>query len=101
MLCVLIRIASMRQFNENTQHTFMLEKLRKAIPIMSPVLTLTSSNYPSLEHVFMVQKVFEPLKSTEYNRSITDDKTYHLHGTPVCTSALAQTLEHQHATGQV
>ena len=53
--------------NENTQHTYMLEKLRD-IPIMPPVLalwlTLISSNYmyPCLEHLFLVPKVFKPLK---------------------------------------
>ena len=29
---------------------------------MALLFTLISSNYPSLEHRFMVQKVFEPLK---------------------------------------
>ena len=51
--------------NENTQHSFMLKKIKK-IPIMRPDLalwlTLISSNYPSLEHIFSVQKMFEPLK---------------------------------------
>ena len=39
---------------------------RKHISTLSPALalglTLTSSNYPSLEHNFIVLKVFEPLK---------------------------------------
>ena len=39
---------------------------RKYIPIMSPDLALwlalISSDYPCLEHIFMVPKVFEPLK---------------------------------------
>ena len=39
---------------------------REDIPIMPPdtalCLTFISSNYPCLEHVFMVPKVFEPLK---------------------------------------
>ena len=51
--------------NENTQHTFMLKKLDN-IPIMPPDLalwlTLISSNYPCLEDIFMVLKVFELLK---------------------------------------
>ena len=51
--------------NENTQHTFMLEKL-KDFPIMPPVLALwlthISANYACLKHIFMVPKVFEPLK---------------------------------------
>ena len=29
---------------------------------LAPWLTLISSNYPCLEHIFMVRKVFEPLK---------------------------------------
>ena len=52
--------------NENTQHTFILKKNRKYIPIMPPDLaqwlTLISSNYPCLEYIFMVPNVFEPLK---------------------------------------
>ena len=51
--------------NENTQKTFML-KYREDISIMPPHLalwlTLISSNYPWLEHIFIVLKVFEPLK---------------------------------------
>ena len=51
--------------NENTTHTFMLKKIEKIIPIMprdlALLLTLISSNYPCLEHIFMVPKVFEPL----------------------------------------
>ena len=41
-----------------TQHTFTVKKNRKVIPIMPPdlalCLTLISSNYPCLEHIFMV-----------------------------------------------
>ena len=51
--------------NENTQNTFMLKKI-KEILIMPPDLallsTITGSNYPCLELIFMVPKVFEPLK---------------------------------------
>ena len=51
--------------NENTQHTSMLYKI-KDILIMPPDLallsTLIGSNYPSLELIFMVPNVFEPLK---------------------------------------
>ena len=51
--------------NENTQHTFMLKKW-KITPILPPDLelwlTLIRSNYPCLEHNFIVPKVFEPLK---------------------------------------
>ena len=51
--------------NENTQHTFMLGN-RKDIPIMALDyalgLALIGSNYPSLEDILMVPKLFEPLK---------------------------------------
>ena len=43
-----------------------VKETRKAIPIMPPGLalwlTLINSNYPCLEHIFMVPEVFEPLK---------------------------------------
>ena len=42
-----------------------LQKLERTIHIMSPLmalsLTLVSSNYPCLEHILMVPKMFEPL----------------------------------------
>ena len=42
-----------------------MKENQKDIPILPPDvglrLTPTSSNYPCLEHVFMVPKVFEPL----------------------------------------
>ena len=61
--------------NENSQHTFMLKKIGKNIPIMPPnlVLWLTpiSSSYPCLEHIFVVPIVFEPLKF--YSSSIHVD----------------------------
>ena len=51
--------------SENTQHTFMLKKI-KDILIKSPDLallsTLIGSNYPCLELIFIAPKVFEPLK---------------------------------------
>ena len=31
-------------------------------PVLALFLTLISSNYPCLEHLFMVPKVFEPFK---------------------------------------
>ena len=44
----------------------MLKQNWKDVPIMRPDmalwLTLISSNYPCLEYIFMVPKVFEPLK---------------------------------------
>ena len=49
----------------NTTYLYIRETHRD-IPIMPPVMalcfTLISSNYPCLEHLFMVPKVFEPLK---------------------------------------
>ena len=45
----------------NTQYTFMLKKIGN-IPDLALELTLISSNYPCLEHIFMVPKVFETLK---------------------------------------
>ena len=52
--------------DENTQHTFMLKKI-KTISILSLLTwrcnrTLIGSNYPCLEQIFMVPKVFEPMK---------------------------------------
>ena len=50
------------------EHTIYLhvEENREDTPIMSPDLellsTLIGSNYPCLELIFMVSKVFEPLK---------------------------------------
>ena len=49
--------------NENTQDTFMFKRIEK-ISLLSLVLwlTLNSSNYPCLKHIFMTPKVFKPLK---------------------------------------
>ena len=50
---------------ENTQYTFMLKKIKEILikpPDLALLLTLTDSNYPCLELIFMVPKVFEPLK---------------------------------------
>ena len=51
--------------NENTQHTFMLSKIKEILiihPDLELLSTLIGSNYPCLELIFMVPKVFEPLK---------------------------------------
>ena len=53
--------------NENTQNTFRFEKIEKMIihimpPNLALWLTLIISNYPYLEHIFMVPKLLEPLK---------------------------------------
>ena len=66
ILCVHIRIASMRRFY--WEHTIYLhvKETQKYIPIMPSDLTLwltlISSNYPCLELISLVPKVFEPLK---------------------------------------
>ena len=66
ILYVLNRIASMRLFYwEHTKYLHVKEN-RENIPIMPPDLalwlTLIRSNYPCLEYIFMVPKMFEPLK---------------------------------------
>ena len=52
-------------FNENTQYTFMLQKIKEILiklPDLALLSTLIGSNYPCLELIFMVPEVFEPLK---------------------------------------
>ena len=55
--------------NEYTQHTIILLKIenisinyRHLLPDLVPCLNLIGSNYPSLEQISMVPKMFEPLK---------------------------------------
>ena len=66
ILCLHIRIASMRRFS--CEHTIYLQvkENRKYIPTvpsdLTQGLTLISTNYPCLELIFMVPKVFKPLK---------------------------------------
>ena len=55
--------------NECTQHNIILLKVknisinyRHLFPDLVPWLNLIDSNYPSLEHIYMVPKIFEPLK---------------------------------------
>ena len=57
MLSALIRGDS----NKDTQRTFMLKKIEK-IPNMLPDL----ANFPCLEHILLVTKLFEPLKVLLY-----------------------------------
>ena len=49
-----------------TQTYLHVKENRKDIPVMPPDLalwlTLINSNYPCLEHIFMVPEVFEPFK---------------------------------------
>ena len=40
VLCILLKSPRWGDSNENTQHTFMLEKLEKTITIMFPVVAL-------------------------------------------------------------
>ena len=65
MLCVLNRIALMRLFYCDQTTYPLVKENRNYIPIiptgLALWLTLISSNYPCLEHCFMVQKVFEPV----------------------------------------
>ena len=49
--------------NENTQYTFMFKKIEKI-----------SLFCPCLEHVFMVQKLFEPLKFDCTKYPLTNDR---------------------------
>ena len=69
MLCVLIRIASLSDSNEYMQHTIILLKIENIslnychlLPDLVPWLNLIGSNYPSLEQISMVPKMFAPLK---------------------------------------
>ena len=66
ILCVLIRIASLRRFEREHTTYLHVQEYRKDISVYPPdlelLLTLIGSNYPFLELIFMVPKVFEPLK---------------------------------------
>ena len=66
MLCVLKRIASMRRFLLVHTTYFYFEANRKDGQIMLLDLalksTLIGSNYSCLEQIFIVPKMFEPLK---------------------------------------
>ena len=70
MLCVLIRITSLRQFEwvHTTYHYFVEDRkhFHKLLPFASWPGTMIKShigsNYPSLEQISMVPKMFEPLK---------------------------------------
>ena len=55
--------------NEYIQHTIVLKKIKKIslnyrylLPELVPWLTLSGSNYPCLEQISMVPKMFEPLR---------------------------------------
>ena len=52
-------------FNENTQYTFMLQKIKEILfklPDLVLLSTLIGSNYPCLDLIFIVLEVFKPLK---------------------------------------
>ena len=71
MLCVLIRIASMRDSNENTQHTFMLQKIKEFLLCLWPgaiinphwlELTLSRTNIHGLKGVRAIKvRLYLPL----------------------------------------
>ena len=54
--------------NEYTQHIIIVTEIKKSINYhyfvsdLAPWLTLSGSNYPCLEQIFMVRKGFEPSK---------------------------------------
>ena len=56
--------------NEYTQHTFISKEIEKSIPTMLPDLalwlTLISSIYPCLEHIYMAPYVFRAIKGLLY-----------------------------------
>ena len=66
ILCVPNRLATSRRFCWVHPTYLHIKENRKRIPIVPPDLalwlTLISSNYPYLKHIFMVLKMFEPLK---------------------------------------
>ena len=65
MLCVLISIASLRQFNEYTQHTIILSKIHILSSFAfrpGAMINLSGSNFPFLEQILMFQRMFEPFK---------------------------------------
>ena len=70
MVCCVLLLEYPRRgdSNEYTQYTnvYKIEKIslnyRHLLPDLAACLTLSGSNYPYLEHIFMVPKMFEPLK---------------------------------------
>ena len=63
--CVYSDSPQRRDSNENTQHTVMLQKIKEILiipPDLALLSILTGSNYPCLELIFMVPKMFEPMK---------------------------------------
>ena len=72
-LCVLIRIASRGDSNEYTQHTIIIQKIKKTSlsyirlpPDMALWLALSGSNYPCLEQLYIVLKMLELLRIQLY-----------------------------------
>ena len=59
----------------------MLKKIEKISLLYPPALALrlilTSSNYPCLEHIFIVPKMFEPLKFYCNQKPIQSNPTSH------------------------
>ena len=92
IVCVLIRIASMRRFKwEHTKYLHDKDN-QNDTPSMPPDLalrlTLTSLNYPCLEHIFIVPKMFEPLKfyCNLFQYTIAAGKNEYLYSRPLFVS---------------
>ena len=75
MLCLFIRIALMRQFWWEHTTYLHIKETHRDIPIMPSILalclTIISSKYPCLEDLFMIPKMFEPLKFYLYGNAGT------------------------------
>ena len=72
--------------NEYTQHTIILLKIenisinyRHLLPDLVPWLNLIGSNYPSLEQISMVLKMFEPLKFDYIQKASSEDSDHTVH----------------------
>ena len=66
--------------NEDTQHTFMLKIEKRCL--LAQWVTLTSSNYPCLEHSFMVPKCLSHMSSVVLFISVFACKTF---GWSICS----------------
>ena len=77
--------------NEYTQHTIILLKIenisinyRHLLPDLAPWLNFIGSNYPSLEQISMVPKMFEPLNFDCMNsQTHKERKNCHYENTPI------------------
>ena len=75
MLCLFIRITLMRWFWWEYTTNLHIRETKRDIPIMPSILalwlTIISSKNPCLEHLFMIPKMFEPLKFYLYGNAGT------------------------------